>query len=264
MSLPGLILVAVAGLVLGSFLNVCIARLPRHESVVLPGSHCPWCHRPIRAWDNIPVLSFVLLGGRCRGCHRPISWRYPLVELATALLFLLSALTYGINLTGIGTMVLCFLLLGLAMMDAETLTLPDTFTVTGMALGLVYYAVTPHTSLRDRLLHIASAVLWGALYAALLLLVRWIYFRLRHQEGLGIGDAKLIAMIAIWQGPVLTAEVLFLGVVSAALFGMVWVAMHPREGLRAMLPLGTFLSAAAILAVFRGTKILKWYMHFYR
>ncbi len=264
MSVPVSILVGLLGLAFGSFLNVCISRLPRHESVLLPGSHCPECHRPIRIWNNIPLLSFLLLGGRCRDCHRAIGWRYPLVELTTAMLFLLSAWTFGVNLTGIATMVLCFLLLGLAVMDAETLTLPDAFTLPGIVLGLVYHAATPHPGLWSRLADVGIAALWGAVFAFLLLLVRWIYYLLRRQEGLGLGDAKLMAMIAVWLSPGLTAETLFLGVVAAAVFGMAWLLLHPRNGMRAMLPLGTFLCAAALLTLFKGQPLLKWYLHFYR
>jgi len=264
MSVPVSIFVGVLGLVFGSFLNVCISRLPHHESVLLPGSHCPSCHRPVRVWDNIPVLSFLLLGGRCRDCHRAIGWRYPLVELATSMLFLLSAWTYGITLTSIATMLLCFLLLGLAAMDAETLTLPDAFTMPGIVLGLVYHAVMPASGVKERLLETGVAALWGLLFAFLLLLVRWVYFLLRQQEGLGLGDAKLMAMIAIWLSPALTAEALFLGVVAAAIFGAAWLLLHPREGMRAMLPLGTFLCAAALLVLFKGQPLLKWYLHFYR
>jgi leader peptidase (prepilin peptidase)/N-methyltransferase len=264
MSVPVSILVGLLGLAFGSFLNVCISRLPHHESVLLPGSHCPACHRPVRVWDNIPVLSFLLLGGRCRDCHRAIGWRYPLVELATAMLFLLSAWTYGLTLTGIATMLLCFLLLGLAVMDAETLILPDAFTLTGIVLGLIYHLATPGQGAGQRLWQVGIAALWGMLFALLLLLVRWVYFLLRRQEGLGLGDAKLMAMIAIWLSPAFTAEALFLGVVAAAVFGTVWLLLHPREGMRAMLPLGTFLCAAALLVIFKGQPLLKWYLHFYR
>jgi leader peptidase (prepilin peptidase)/N-methyltransferase len=252
------------GLVFGSFLNVCISRLPQHESVLLPGSHCPSCHRPVRMWDNIPVLSFLLLGGRCRDCHRAIGWRYPLVELTTAMLFLLSAWTFGLTLTGIATMLLCFLLLGLAVMDAETLTLPDTFTLAGIALGLIYHLATPGLGAGERLLETGIAALWGILFGVLLLLVRWVYYLLRRQEGLGLGDAKLMAMVAVWLSPALTAEALFVGVVAAAIFGAGWLLLHPREGMRAMLPLGTFLCAATLLVLFKGQPLLKWYMHFYR
>lgn len=264
MPLPVLILVGLLGLVFGSFLNVCIARLPHHESVLMPGSHCRWCHRPVRPWDNVPLLSFVLLGGRCRGCRRPIGLRYPLVELATAFLFLLSAFTYGVNLTGIGTMVLCFLLLGMAAMDAETLTLPNAFTFPGIVLGLIYHAAMPHSSWLARLRDVSIAALWGAFFALLLLAVRWVYYLLRQQEGLGLGDAKLMAMIGVWLSPALALETLFLGVIGAAIYGMVWMMLHPRQGMRTMLPLGSFLCCAAILVIFKGAPFLKWYLHFYR
>lgn len=258
------ILVAIIGLIFGSFLNVCISRMPLHESIVRPRSRCPHCQRPISAWENIPVLSWLLLRGRCRGCRQPISWRYPLIEIATALLFLLCRFTYSLTVTGIGAMVLCFLLLGLAACDAETLTLPNALTYPGIVLGIIYSAISADVDFPGRLIHAGEAVLWGILYALLILFIRWIYLRVRHVEGLGIGDAKLLAMIAVWMGPFLTAEVFFFGIFASAIYGMVILALRPPRGLQTQLPLGAFLSAAGIVMLFQGGKILKWYFHFYR
>jgi leader peptidase (prepilin peptidase)/N-methyltransferase len=131
------------GLAFGSFLNVCISRLPRHESIVHPRSRCPRCRAGIQAADNIPILSWILLRGRCRVCRWPIPWRYPAVEFATAALFLLSFLRFGLGVVAIGMAVLCFLLLGLAVMDAETMRLPDAFTLTGIVLGILYSGIAP-------------------------------------------------------------------------------------------------------------------------
>jgi leader peptidase (prepilin peptidase) / N-methyltransferase len=208
--------------------------------------------------ENIPLLSWLVLRGRCHGCQQPIAWRYPLIELATALLFLLCQLTFGLHLTGIATMAFCFLLLGLAAMDAESMTLPDSFTLPGIGLGLLYAAIIPQVGRWDRLLHIASALLSGALAALFLLLIRWIYYWLRHQEGLGLGDVKLLAMIAVWMGPRLTGEVLFFGVLAAALYGLLWARRA-----NAPLPLGSFLCASALFVTFRGEAVLHWYLHFF-
>src|SRR5271170_5683833 len=126
------------GLVFGSFLNVCISRLPRHESVAAGRSRCPECGKPIRALDNVPLLSFLVLRGRCRDCGERISWRYPAIELATAALWVLCWLEFGLSVEGVGSAVLCFLLLGLAAMDAETMLLPNAFTLPGIVLGVIF------------------------------------------------------------------------------------------------------------------------------
>src|SRR5271163_1129073 len=132
------IFTVLAGLAFGSFLNVCISRLPRHESVVSPRSRCPQCLTPILTRDNIPLLSWALLRGRCRSCGVRIAVRYPLVEAVTAALFLLCFLEFGLTPRGIASAVLCWLLVGLAATDAETLMLPDALTLPGLALGVIY------------------------------------------------------------------------------------------------------------------------------
>jgi leader peptidase (prepilin peptidase)/N-methyltransferase len=325
------------GLAFGSFLNVCIARLPRHESIVRPASHCPACAKPIRAWDNLPLLSWIILRGRCRNCGWPIPWRYPLVELGTAILFLLAYLTFGLTLQAAGMALLCFTLFGLAVMDAETLLLPDAFTLPGIVLGVIFSGLTGGW----------RAAGWSAAYAvggaALILLIRGTYWLVRRREGMGLGDAKLFALIAAWLGPWQSLLVLFLGVVTAAVFSLLWVWLgnsqqklprsrdpqmplaekqdigiaeeqdishknepgghisHGKEpgrhinggkepgrrglqpsqnpGIRAgalapeveahgpgsqQIPLGSFLCAAAIYAIFRGEQTLKWYLQFFR
>jgi leader peptidase (prepilin peptidase) / N-methyltransferase len=260
------IFVALFGLAFGSFLNVCISRLPRHESIVRPASRCPRCGSAIRAMDNIPLLSWVLLRGRCRNCGGQIAWRYPAVELATACLFLLSWLRLGLTLEGIGADILCFLLLGLAVMDAETMRLPDAFTLPGIALGVLYAGMKPAASGWLRLLHAGEAAGWAIAAAAVILAIRGVYFLVRHREGLGLGDAKLLALIAAWLGPELGGMALFLGVVSAAVYGVVSQAPGLRSGRfgNARLPLGAFLSASAIYVIFEGGKTLNWYMSFFR
>jgi leader peptidase (prepilin peptidase)/N-methyltransferase len=268
------------GLAFGSFLNVCISRLPEHNSVISPGSHCPSCGRRIYTRDNIPLLSWVLLGGRCRFCVWRVPVRYPLVELATALLFLLSYLAFGLTLKGGGMALLCFLLLGLAVMDAEGLLLPDAFTLPGIALGVLYSGITDGW----------HAVLWSFFYALLaallVLLIRGAYWLVRHREGMGLGDAKLLAMIAAWLGPGQALLVLFLGVAGGAVFGLLLITIryckehlsrepgHLKKNYIFLtndtysgthpLPFGSFLCAAALFSIFWGPQILKWYLHFFR
>jgi leader peptidase (prepilin peptidase) / N-methyltransferase len=257
------------GLAFGSFLNVCIARLPCHQSIVRPRSRCPRCGAPIRALDNLPILSWILLRGRCRHCHQPIAWRYPAVELATAALFLLSFLRFGLTVGGVGVAVLCFLLFGLAVMDAETLRLPDAFTLPGIVLGIVFSGLGEAFSAGDFHHGFLTRMMFSAILAAsaalLLLLIRWLYFFLRHREGLGMGDVKLLAMIAAWLGPLPTFLTLLLACLAAGIFGLVSIALSRgrRSPGTMRLPFGSFLCAAAIYVVFAGDPILRWYLHFY-
>lgn len=250
--LPDLVVV-IAGLVFGSFLNVCISRLPRHESIVSPRSRCPHCLTPVRSLDNIPILSFLLLRGRCRTCRNPISWRYPAVELVTAALWLLCWLRFGPTVEALAMAVLCFLLLGLAVMDAETMTLPDAFTLPGILLGALYEAY------RAGFRGFALSILWAVAAGSFIVLIRWIYKQVRRHEGMGLGDAKLLAMIAAWLGPWQTLLVFFLAVVGGALFGLVRM-----RSMKARLPLGAFLCMAALYAIFFGQATIHWYLGFFR
>lgn len=254
------------GLACGSFLNVCISRLPRHQSIVHPRSRCPRCGSPIRALDNIPILSWILLRGHCRHCRGPIAWRYPAVELATAALFLLSLLRFGLTPDGGGAVMLSFLLLGLAVMDAETLRLPDAFTLPGLLLGILFAFSKPVTAMSFRLQNAGLTILWACAAALLLLLIRGLYFLVRRRVGLGLGDVKLIAMIAAWLGPAPTLLTLVLGCLAAAVFGVVSVALSrgSRSLGTARLPFGSFLCAAAIYTLFAGEPIIAWYLTFYR
>jgi len=246
------------GLAFGSFLNVCISRLPKYESIVRPPSRCPTCGESIWARDNLPLLGWIVLRGRCRHCGWHIPVRYPLVELAMAVLFLLTYLTFDLTLEGFGMIVLCFLLLGLAIMDAETLLLPNFFTLPGIVLGIAYSGLRGgwHAGI------LSTGYALGA--AALIFAIRGAWWLVRKQEGMGLGDAKLLAMIAAWLGPWQTLLVFFLGVFAAAVFGLIWVVLTRRDLHTSRLPFGSFLCAAGIYAVFRGQPILKWYLQFFR
>lgn len=252
------IFIVLFGLAFGSFLNVCITRLPQHKSIVRPASYCPSCGEPILAMDNLPLIGWGLLLGRCRHCGWRIPSRYPLVELATATLFLLTWLTFSLSLEGAGMAALCFLLLGLAVMDAETLLLPNSFTLPGIALGVIYSGL--HGGLRAGIF----AAVYALAGATLVFLIRGAYWLVRRQEGMGLGDAKLLALIAAWLGPWLTLLALFLGVLAAAIFGLILMAREKRSAGALHLPFGSFLCAAAIYAIFRGQPIVHWYLQQFR
>jgi leader peptidase (prepilin peptidase)/N-methyltransferase len=273
----------VLGLLFGSFLNVCISRLPAHESIVTPRSHCMACGHAVRWYDNLPVLSWLLLRGRCRDCKAGISWRYPAVELAVGLWFLRSSadayriassnwmtVDFGPPLATwradnsvalIGTLILGFLLIGLMVMDWQTQRLPDAFTLTGIGIGLVLTCVrafflAPGESTWAFILWRVIAIAGAAL---ILLAVRWGYKALRKRDGMGLGDVKLLAMIAAFLGFGQALLALFAGVVAASIYGILLMARRRASG-ASKLPLGSFLAAGGLLSALFGPQILAWYM----
>ena len=254
------LLAAFAGLFLGSFLNVCIMRLPAGASIVGPRSQCPACKRTIRAFDNIPILSWLLLRGRCRDCDATISMQYPLVEAATALLLAACVLHTGLHWQTWLDAALAFFALGLAVMDAQTLLLPDAFTLGGLVLALLLRAAHPAP---NRLQSVIHAALAAALAALLLLCVRWLYHWLRKQEGMGLGDVKLLAMIAAFLGLPLALLTLFLAIISGALVAVAYL-LRCKTSAQQKIPFGSYLSAAAIACIFVGKPILHWYLGFFR
>ena len=265
MNLLAGIFAGLLGLVFGSFLNVCICRLPRHESATAGRSRCPDCGAAIRARDNVPLLSYLVLRGRCRDCGAAISWRYPAIELATAALWVLCWLEFGVSLEGIGMAVFCFLALGLAAMDAETMLLPDAFTLPGIVLGVIYSGAMCEGGWPGRLRCAGLSLGWAAGAAALILAIRGLYWLVRRREGMGLGDAKLLAMIAAWLGPANAMLTFFLAVVSGAVYGLLWLAAKKgKGGASAPLPLGSFLCAAAIYAAFEGRGTVAWYLSLFR
>jgi leader peptidase (prepilin peptidase)/N-methyltransferase len=248
---PGWFALAVAaayGLVIGSFLNVVIYRLPRGMSLLRPGSHCPACSAPVRWFDNVPVLSYLALGGRCRACRAAISPRYPAVELATGALTVAVMLRFGLTLAGLEAMLLVMLLLPLAFIDLEHFLLPDVLTLPGIAIGLM-------ASLFGGLAPLLGAILGALVGAAVPYVVIVVYRRLRGVEGMGLGDVKLLAMIGAflgWRGVLLT---LGLAATAGALVGLTLIALG--KGRRdTELPFGTFLAGTAAIVLFLGNAML--------
>jgi leader peptidase (prepilin peptidase) / N-methyltransferase len=263
---------AVSGLLMGSFLNVCILRLPAGESIVAPRSHCRHCRQPIANRDNIPVLSWLLLGRACRSCGSRISWRYPLVESATCALFVICCLRFSLGLAA-GWALLCFVLLGLAVMDAETLLLPDLFTLPGLAAGIVFAGLRPglenggwtySASLRA----VGWALLSASAAAATLLFIAGVYWLVRRRMGMGMGDVKLVAMLGAWFGLSLTALTLFLAVILGALYGLRMVLYRDKKNAepagQLAVPFGTMLCVSGLYSIFLGQGTLGWYLHFFQ
>ncbi|MGB8029305.1 MAG: prepilin peptidase [Terracidiphilus sp.] len=289
----GTILAGLLGLAFGSFLNVCLSRWPEGESVVHPRSHCRSCGRTLAWWENVPLISWLALRGRCRSCGAWISWRYPLVELAVGAGWALVAshsftgiadlaptdLFWAVAIYGLSQMILLWLLIALAVLDFEHLWLPDKITIPGILVGLattlLYAAVNSKRvfafygalGLRSRFMwHIVWQRLLAILVAAgLILLIRWIYWLIRRREGVGLGDAKLMAMLAAWlglQGALLSFGI---GVVLGAVAGLVLLVLPStrqknESWAHTKLPLGTFLCVGGIVSSLWGERMIHAYL----
>jgi leader peptidase (prepilin peptidase)/N-methyltransferase len=297
------------GLLFGSFLNVCISRLPQHESIVHPRSRCPQCLTAIRWYDNIPLLSFLVLRGRCRDCKKAIPRRYPLIELTMGLWFTASVGTFlsrysrlhdfgssfssqdFSNLIAALTIaILGFLLLGLMVMDWRTLLLPDAFTLSGIAIGLTLVFIRAallgptadqvvlsnhHITLTspggvtdngnvfltgpEHLILGRITAICGA--ALLLLIIRWLYKALRHREGMGLGDVKLLAMIAAFLGFWPAVLSLFFGVLTATAYAIV-LLMRGKAHAASKLAFGSFLCLGGLITALFGDRLIEWYTAF--
>jgi leader peptidase (prepilin peptidase) / N-methyltransferase len=298
---------ALAGLAFGSFLNVCLSRWPAGESIVTPRSHCRACGRTLAWWENVPLVSWLALRGRCRTCGVWIGWRYPLVELAVgalwgAAVWRLMRMAAEPSLPAISPFlhwnlydeagwtvaILIFLwaLVAITALDAEHFWIPDWLTLPGIFLGLVssvaYETVSEQTSdapppslSRLAIQLAASRVVEVALAALLILLIRWTYKLLRKREGIGLGDAKLMAMLAAWLGLEGALLSFAIGVTLGALVALILLALPKthRNGINAeseveektwalrKLPLGTFLCIGGIVSTLWGQPILSAYLH---
>ncbi len=258
------LIAALFGLLIGSFLNVCIHRWPRGRSVVRPRSHCVRCRKMIPWYDNIPLVSYLVLGGKCRYCGRRISARYPAVELITAALFFYFVLRLGITAGAVKLCVFSAMLVALAFCDLEKRLLPDEFTLGGFAIGIVFALVTPPASDADtvagmlfylagwnasaRVQSLAESLLAAAVLAGILWLAGEIYLKVRGREGLGFGDVKLVAMIGSFLGFRLALASMAWGGVVGSVIGLTYIWAAHKDASTFELPYGTFLSAAAVAA----------------
>lgn len=239
---------ALLGAALGSFLNVCIHRLPAGESVVSPPSRCPECGTRIAWHDNVPVLGWLLLRGRCRGCGTRISVQYPLVELTVALLWVAAAARHGLSWQALSGALFFTLLLGIALTDARTYTIPDEFSVGGAVLGLLL-SLAPGGISPER------SLLGAALGLGVLWLVAELGERVFRKPAMGGGDIKMMAMLGAFLGPVGVLLTLFLG---ALLGTLVFGPISMRTG--KLVPFGIFLALGAAVTEAFGEQIVEWYV----
>ena len=265
------------GLIAGSFLNVCIHRIPRGESIVSPRSRCPHCKKPVRPYDNIPLVSYILLRGKCRDCKSAISFRYPLVEILTALAFWSCHHAWGFSSPTFVNSLFLSLLIMLGFIDYDLQRLPDAITKPGILAGILLSPLQAETLFRDGLSYgIASALPsidpetvlpWvGSLLGALvgggpLWIVRSVYYRIRKKIGLGMGDVKMMAMVGAFLGWRLALLTIFVGSLLGKVIG-IFLMLFKGATLQTKLPLGTFLGAGAACALFFGLGLIRWWVDF--
>ncbi len=244
------------GAMIGSFLNVCIHRLPKEESIVFPGSRCPACQTPIRPWDNIPLLSFALLRGRCRSCGHGISWRYPAVEALTGALFALTVSRFGPTLDALFVAVFLSGLLVASFIDLDHQVIPNVITLPGIPLGLLGGFIVGDPPILERVI--------GALAGAGFLYLVMLYGgEVYGQDAMGEGDLNLIALVGAflgWRGVVVTILIACL-IGSAVGLGLI---ASRRLGRRQHIPFGPFLSLGGVVALFWGQALIDWYVSFLR
>ncbi len=244
------------GTVAGSFLNVCIYRLPREESIVTPRSRCPACQAPIRALDNIPLLSFALLGGRCRACNHPIPWRYPLVEALTGVLFVATVAEFGVTLRAGFLLLLLSGLVVASFIDLDHQIIPNAITLPGIPLGFLGGFLLGDPPLLDRVI----GSLAGAGFLYLVLLYGGVLY---GQEAMGEGDLNLIALVGAFLGWRAVIVTILVGCFVGSAVGLALIALK-RLSRRQHIPFGPFLSLGAVVALFWGQWLMAWYFRFLR
>ena len=245
------LIAALFGALIGSFLNVCIYRLPIHKSVVWPSSACPGCARELSWYENIPVLSFLALRGRCRTCGITIGWRYPIIEALTALMFGAAFWYYGPGLLLVSRLIFGCALIVLFAIDLEHQLLPNAITLPGIVVGFLFSLFT-EPGWQASLIGILAG--GGILYA-----IAEGYYRLRHEEGLGMGDVKMLAMVGAFIGWKLTIVTLMAASFSGTFIGL-FLILSKRGGMKSALPFGTFLAIGAAVAATAGPFVLDWYL----
>jgi leader peptidase (prepilin peptidase) / N-methyltransferase len=246
-------LATLVGAIIGSFLNVCIHRLPLGRSIVFPPSACEVCTRELSWYENVPIVSWLLLGARCRTCNASLSVRHPLVEALTALMFGAAAWHYGASALLASRLVFGCALIVLFAIDFDHHLLPNVITLPGIGVGLAFSVIAEPGWLAS---FIGAVVGGGSLW-----LIAELYYRVRHEEGLGMGDVKMLAMIGAFIGWQLMLVTLMMASVAGALVGLIVIALRKGD-MKYALPFGTFLALGAVVATTIGPGLLGWYLAF--
>lgn len=266
-------LVLLAGLLVGSFLNVCIVRIPLGRSIVTPPSQCPRCKQPIKFYDNIPVVSYLLLRGKCRNCGLAISWRYPLVELLNALVYGWVYHEFGLHGEAILIMALCSSLIVITFIDLDHLIIPDSITLPGMVLGLVVAPFfmpalsAPLPFFLDRVMpydwphleRVINSFLGLVCGAAPLFILGWIWEKLRRVEAMGGGDVKLMGMFGSFLGWKSALLIIMLGAIMGSVVGVTLILLRKHKA-EQVIPFGPFLAMGAVVTMLYGSDIVFWYL----
>jgi len=245
---------AVFGAIVGSFLNVCIYRLPLGTSIVWPASACPHCRREIAWFENIPIVSYLVLRGRCRTCRQPIGMQYPIVEAITAAMFGFAWWYYGPSVLLVSRLIFGCALIVLFVIDLEHQLLPNVITLPGIVVGFAFSFFTEPGWI-DSLLGIVVG-------GGTLLLMFYLYLLVRKKEGLGMGDPKMLAMMGAFLGWKMTLVALMFASVAGSLVGLTMMATR-RGSMESMLPFGCFLAVGAAFAATIGPSMLQWYLRLF-
>ena len=275
------IIIFILGLLFGSFANVCVWRIPRKEEIVFTPSHCPKCLNSIKWYDNIPVISYLFLGRKCRSCKAEISWRYPLVELLSALLFLGVYLKFGADLRLAGYIPFVWAMLVISAIDIEHYIIPDVFSLSGLAMGLLLAALATFGIPVDLTVFSRADILsqWPLVDSAIgvvlgggfLWLAAWLGEKVFKQEAMGGGDIKLAAMIGAFFGWKAVLVSFFLAFLTGSVIGILLILLgrakknEAPEGIKpkAMVPFGPFLALGGVLALFWGRELLGFYLRLF-
>jgi leader peptidase (prepilin peptidase)/N-methyltransferase len=241
------------GAAVGSFLNVCIYRLPQELSIVAPRSFCPACQTPIRAYDNIPIISFLLLGGKCRKCQAPISWRYPLIEALTGFIALALFMKTGLTFSYFCYFIFAAALVVITFIDLDHRIIPDVISLPGIVIGFLLSLTGATLPIPDSL--IGVVVGGGSLYV-----VAVVYEKVTKREGMGGGDVKLLAMIGAWLGWKAVLFTLFFASLTGSVIGGT-IMMAKKEDSKLAIPFGPFLAFSALAYIFIGPRLIDWYLH---
>lgn len=241
------------GSVVGSFLNVCIYRLPRSESIVFPASHCPKCGSAIRAYDNIPIFSYLILRGRCRSCKTRISPVYPAVELITGLLTLVLFIKTGLSLSFIVLVLFCWSLVVITFIDLEHRIIPDVISLPGIVVGFASSFLVPWLTWKSSLIGIIVG-------GGSLLLVASAYQWITKKEGMGGGDVKLLAMMGAFLGWMAVPFIIFASSLVGSVIGITLMLVQKKDS-KLAIPFGPFLAFGALLYIFYGRQIIHWYLN---